>query len=114
MERCGALELPTNTESIDGVFAVYHREWRALVKDGNLDMIIEYTNSRGEEYARPLGEIAWHVINHGTYHRGQMRAVAEAQGLVDWPETDLIRFFDEMRAEQPVPKAADDQPIVTA
>jgi uncharacterized damage-inducible protein DinB len=40
-----------------------------------------------------VSDIAAHVVNHGTYHRGQLRERAEADGLDDFPETDLILFF---------------------
>lgn len=32
-----------------------------------------------------------HMLTHGAYHRGQLRQLAEAAGLTDWPETDYFR-----------------------
>lgn len=42
-----------------------------------------------------LSEVAHHVFNHGTYHRGHLRGLADAAGFEDFPETDLIRFYRE-------------------
>lgn len=37
-------------------------------------------------------QIVHHTLNHATYHRGHLRALAEQHGLTDWPETDYVRF----------------------
>lgn len=41
-----------------------------------------------------FGDIARHVLFHGTYHRGQLRALAEGS---DFPETDLSRYLSTVR-----------------
>jgi hypothetical protein len=66
--------------------------WVQLAEDSELDTLIEYQNSKGEQFRRPLHDIVLHVINHGTYHRGHLRAIAESDGI-DWPDTDLVYFF---------------------
>jgi uncharacterized damage-inducible protein DinB len=48
----------------------------------------------GEPFLQPNHEVVRHVINHGTYHRGQLRMLAELDGIA-WPETDMIFFFRE-------------------
>ncbi len=71
--------------------------WRRLLSDTHPATIMRYRDARGEPFARSVGEIARHVVNHGTFHRGQIRALAEAQGLREWPDTDLIYYCDAMR-----------------
>ena len=39
-----------------------------------------------------FGEIVQHVLNHSTYHRGQLRGLAQAEGREDFPETDFARW----------------------
>lgn len=59
-----------------------------------LDREIEYENSSGTFYAHPLSGILRHVVNHGTYHRGQIaRVLSEATG--DPPVTDYIALVRE-------------------
>ena len=56
------------------------------------DEVIAYQNLRGEPQARKLGEIISHVLNHGTYHRGQVRQMIADLGVSDFPDTDYLYF----------------------
>jgi len=67
--------------------------WKELVAERDLSEIIAYQNSTGQAFQRPFGEIVRHVLNHGTYHRGQLREIAHALGVQPIPETDMILFF---------------------
>ena len=70
------------------------RRRRAVVDRLDADDTIEYTNTRGGTYSRTFSDIARHAQNHGTYHRGQLRAMLGARGL-PFPETDFILYtFD--------------------
>lgn len=71
--------------------------WKELLYSSETSSRITYMRQDGTEYENRLDQIANHVLNHGTYHRGQLRAMAEAEGL-EWPETDLI-FYLRVRAE---------------
>ena len=42
-------------------------------------------------------EVLRHVVNHGTYHRGQVAALLKLHG-VDYPETDYISWKNERNA----------------
>lgn len=42
-------------------------------------------------------EVLRHVVNHGTYHRGQVAALLKLHG-VDFPETDYISWKNERNA----------------
>ncbi len=66
--------------------------WKALLSDVDLTQRILYTRFDGESHTDTVEEIAQHVINHGTYHRGQLRGIAEERG-VEFPETDLIKYI---------------------
>ncbi|MBS1700970.1 MAG: hypothetical protein JST12_04860 [Armatimonadetes bacterium] len=37
-------------------------------------------------------DVIHHTLTHGSYHRGHIRALAEAAGLDDWPDTDWDEF----------------------
>jgi uncharacterized damage-inducible protein DinB len=79
--------------------------WRQLVASQSLDKVIEYQDSRSRTHQRALGEIAWHVLNHGTFHRGHLRGLAQAEGFEEFADTDLVIFFDESRKKVASPSA---------
>src|SRR5205085_9432987 len=53
---------------------------------------ITYTNIMGETWSFPLGEIFTHIVNHGTYHRGQISHLLRDMGLAA-PGTDYVRYL---------------------
>jgi uncharacterized damage-inducible protein DinB len=80
---------------IDDVAVFVNRAWKMVVSDSALDQPITYRNLAGFEFTNTVAQIANHVVNHGTYHRGQLRGQAQAEGLESFPETDLIVFYRE-------------------
>ena len=68
--------------------------WTTFLKDRDLDEPVTYL-SNDREYTHSLGKVATHVINHGTYHRGHLRGLAEAEGLTDFPDTDYLLYLRE-------------------
>jgi uncharacterized damage-inducible protein DinB len=78
------------------VMSLVNRAWKMVLTDGHLEQPIVYRNLQGIEYVNTIGQIASHVANHGTYHRGHLRGLAQAEGLEAFPETDLIVFFREL------------------
>ena len=96
LKRCGAEIYPQTTDmSLVELFDLTTQGWIAVVEGSSFDDPIAYTTSIGNSYVQPLGHIALHVINHGTYHRGQLRGLAEADGYTNFPETDLILYLRE-------------------
>ena len=41
----------------------------------SLSRIVQYKNTRGEIYNVPLGDLMLHVVDHGSYHRGQINTM---------------------------------------
>jgi uncharacterized damage-inducible protein DinB len=78
--------------SLQELFDVGNRTWIMVMETADPDELVTYSTSEGKQYTQSIGQIAMHVINHGTYHRGQLRGLAEAEGLTSFPETDLILF----------------------
>lgn len=62
-----------------------------------LEAPISYINFRGEAWAYPLDAVLLHLVNHGTYHRGQLAHVLRQFGEVP-PATDYLVFLDEIAA----------------
>ena len=101
LKRCG-VEIPRQESdtSLQDLFDSTAMLWVMLMEQTNPDEIVSYKNSAGEDYAESVAQIALHVINHGTYHRGQLRGLAEADNYTAFPETDLILFLREHKAAQ--------------
>lgn len=59
----------------------------------DLDRVIEYRNTRGNRFAYPLRSMLQHLVNHGTYHRGQVATLLRQLGAQPRP-TDLLRYCD--------------------
>lgn len=70
------------------------RNWKRMILGADLQRMISYTTFQGVACDNKVSEIVMHVINHGTYHRGQIRGIAGERG-VEFPETDYIRFLRE-------------------
>jgi uncharacterized damage-inducible protein DinB len=83
--------LPTGT--LEERFKLLNDTWIETVRTDDLRRIVDYKNTSGTAYRRELGAVCRHVIDHGTYHRGQLRGLAELQGWSDFPETGLNGFF---------------------
>lgn len=69
-----------------------HARWITALSARSADEVIEYKRFSGEAVSSTIEEIALHVVNHGTYHRGELRGLCRADGLEGFPETDRIRF----------------------
>jgi uncharacterized damage-inducible protein DinB len=74
------------------------RRWRRVLRENSLDTAYDFQSRTGKDRRILLWEVLHHVLNHGTYHRGQLRGLAEAEGMVDFPETDISSFYVLRRA----------------
>jgi len=64
------------------------------LKEESLETIIAYINTKGEEWKYPLGHMMQHVVNHASYHRGQITTMLRQLGE-EAVGTDFLLFFDE-------------------
>lgn len=70
-----------------------HAQTMGLLEEGesDLQMLINYKNSKGEAFTNTIRDILIHLLNHSTYHRGQV-AIALRQSGIQPPITDYIAF----------------------
>ncbi len=54
---------------------------KKLLQKKNLKDPINYTNSKGQSFTNTTEEIFFHIINHSTYHRGQLVSQLKAEGV---------------------------------
>jgi uncharacterized damage-inducible protein DinB len=67
-----------------------------------LGRIIEYRNISGDPFAAPMSQMLRHVVNHSTYHRGQITHMLRQLGA-ETMATDLILFYRERERAAAVP-----------
>jgi uncharacterized damage-inducible protein DinB len=63
----------------------------------DLNRVIEYKTFKFGEYRNPLWQSLQHVVNHGTYHRGQVTTLLRQHGAQPIL-TDLMHFYRERAA----------------
>lgn len=64
----------------------------ASLSDEQLAATVTWRNSRGQSFTRPLWQPVLQLINHSTYHRGQVVSLLRQMGYAP-PSTDLIYYF---------------------
>ena len=81
-------------------------EWRALegaqlaflneLTDAGLERTVDYINFAGQKFSQPLWHLMRHMVNHSTYHRGQITTMTRQLGLQP-VSTDLVLYFREQQ-----------------
>lgn len=66
--------------------------WLARLTAADLTRVIAYRNLAGDAFADPLAGLLRHVVNHSTYHRGQVTTLLRQAGQPA-PNTDLITYI---------------------
>jgi uncharacterized damage-inducible protein DinB len=95
------LELPEGGETLP--LPGIRREWEAVdderaeflegLGESDLDRKLDYASFAGEPRRHRLWQILRHVVNHTSYHRGQVVAMLRQAGA-EGVATDMVRFFE--------------------
>ncbi len=92
-----------STEISFGVWDILPKEdWKAIdqmnydktlriLNDYDFSLTIQYTNTKGQRYNSTVQDILFHIVNHSTYHRGQIAMEMRMNGLEPLA-TDYILF----------------------
>jgi len=101
-------KLPPSLESLD--LASLHARWAEVerelmgfvagVSTHDLDQMIEYRNIRGNRFAYPLRSMLQHLVNHGSYHRGQVASMLRQLGVTPMA-TDMIVYYRQHSGKPP-------------
>ena len=68
---------------------------RAYVNEGGEDGVTRvhhYKSFAGQPFASPFWQMLTHVVNHGSYHRGQVTTLLRQLGAPPPKSTDMITF----------------------
>jgi uncharacterized damage-inducible protein DinB len=77
-------------EEIDAERRIYLEH----LEEVGLNALIRYRNLKGDPFAAPLWQLLLHLVNHSTYHRGQVVTMLRQLGH-SAPATDLVQFYRE-------------------
>lgn len=71
-------------------------DFRLIVENFNeadLTKNLEFKRLNGEPYSMPFYQLFAHVVNHATYHRGQLVTMLRQSGFVNVGPTDLLGYY---------------------
>jgi len=74
------------------------RAYFAPLDDRGLNRVIEYKSTAGVPGASVLWQMLQHVVNHASYHRGQVTTMIRQLGATPPKSMDLIAFYRERSA----------------
>ena len=66
------------------------KNWISFVTEDGLKLPMQYKNAKGDEFSEPIYQVAMHVFNHATYHRGQLINMLRQLGVEKLPSSDFI------------------------
>ena len=58
-----------------------HQTTLKILEEFDLSKIIIYQNTKGEKFENKIEDILFHLVNHGTYHRGQIALLFRESGI---------------------------------
>jgi uncharacterized damage-inducible protein DinB len=91
-ERLNPAEYPT-VATLREVWLETLSSWPSVVQGlGSVEQIISYKAYDGTPYSNKLSDIIRHVVNHGTYHRGQVTTMLRQLGEKGI-STDMIAYY---------------------
>ncbi len=85
-------------DTLEAEYAKVRRERRELfdaMGEAGLERLVAYKTIKGVPWEQRFGDLAVHVANHSTYHRGQLTTMIRQVGATP-PSTDYIVFVREM------------------
>jgi len=66
------------------------RDYLAHLTEDRLTRPLTYKNLKGETWTYPMWQTLWHVVNHQTYHRGQVTTLFRQLGAQAAPVDFLV------------------------
>jgi len=71
--------------------------WLNEISEESLNETFHYKSLKGDPFSQPLKEIALHISNHNTYHRGQLVNMLRQLDVSGIPQTDFVHWARKMK-----------------
>ena len=87
--------------SLRAAWTDHERKVRAILAqlgENGITRTIEYRTFNGLAQAQPFWQLLQHLVNHGSYHRGQVTTLLRQLGATPPASLDLIAFYRERGA----------------
>ena len=79
-------------EELFNMQQISSNNWLAFIRSSHsFTNSIAYKNTKGQNYVSEVSSILIHVVNHATYHRGQIAMLLRQKGIVP-VDTDFIIY----------------------
>jgi uncharacterized damage-inducible protein DinB len=72
--------------------------WASVLTHQEIVRSVDYKDLKGNSHRTPVWQIALHVVNHATLHRGQAMSLLRQLGAAP-PPTDLIFYYREIKVK---------------
>lgn len=69
------------TEQWEEINQSVYQKSLTIARDIPLENVIHYTNSQGNTFSNSVCDILLHIVNHATYHRGQIATAFRELGI---------------------------------
>lgn len=73
-------------------------DWAAGLTAQDIVRVVDYKDLKGNQHYTPVWQIALHLVNHATLHRGQAMGLLRQLGVAP-PPTDLIFYYREIKVK---------------
>jgi uncharacterized damage-inducible protein DinB len=77
------------------------RAFMDTLTEADITRVIEYRTLTGAAGSSPIWQMVQHVVNHGSYHRGQLTTMFRQLGVEPGKSMDLIGYYREQAAKAP-------------
>ena len=75
------------------------RDFAASLGDHGPSRVIDYKLLNGQTGASPIWQMLQHVVNHASYHRGQVTTMLRQIGAAPAKPMDMIAYYRVMQSE---------------
>jgi uncharacterized damage-inducible protein DinB len=82
--------------ALAAAWSEHERKMRAFVDglgESGIDRMIQYTLLSGQAGASPVWQMVQHVVNHASYHRGQITTMLRQLGAEPAKSMDMIAYY---------------------
>jgi uncharacterized damage-inducible protein DinB len=74
------------------------RAYVGSLTEADVTRVFEFTLLSGQKGASPIGQMVQHVVNHASYHRGQVTTMLRQLGVTPGKSMDMIAYFRVLEA----------------